>query len=63
MLFALFMAFIVGCAMLTCLGIGYQWGAQGKRAQLIAGMDALLESEDLKIYVKKGSSFLTDGPR
>lgn len=63
MIFALFMSFITGCAMLTCLGIGYQWGARDKRAQLVAGMDALLESEDLKIYVKKGSSFLKDGPR
>lgn len=42
---------------------GYKKGASEKRASLVAGMDALLESEDLKIYVKKGSSFLTDGPR
>lgn len=63
MIFAIFMSLIVLAAMLLCLGIGYQWGARGKRAELVAGMDALLESEDVKIYVKKGSPFLTDGPR
>ena len=63
MLFALFMSFLVLAAMILCFGIGYQWGARDKRAELVAGMDALLDSEDLKIYVKKGSSFLKDGPR
>lgn len=42
---------------------GYRTGAAEKRAELVAGMDALLDSEDLKVYVKKGSPFLTDGPR
>lgn len=42
---------------------GYKTGAAEKRAELVAGMDALLESEDLKIYVKKGSPFLKDASR
>jgi hypothetical protein len=43
--------------------LGQKSGAAQKRAELVAGMDALLESEDLKIYVKKGSPFLKNGPR
>lgn len=42
---------------------GYKTGAAEKRAELVAGMDALLENDEIKIYVKKGSTFLKDGPR
>lgn len=52
---------LVGAA--VAFNYGYKQGAENKRQTLVKGMDALLESEDLKIYVKKGSSFLTDGPR
>lgn len=37
--------------------LGCRSGATQKRAEVVAGMNALLESEDLKIYVKKDSTF------
>jgi len=67
--FNVLVIFTCGVSIGTMLGfmggykLGRKTGASQKRAELVAGMDALLESEDLKIYIKKGSTFLKDGPR
>ena len=65
MVFVTTVVFVCGVGIGLLIGYlqGYKAGSESKRQTLIKGMDALLENDEIKIYVKKGSTFLTDGPR